>query len=167
MTYSPNYYSTIWAIPNRFPPCNINALSPRKTMHIRHSDKRVKIKRQIAAKINKSSDTRRRNERTRCQFHVGQTSQISIRKLILTHGRIRLELDAFWQGWRFAGHVFMAASRISARLRLASPGSGALPGIGAPRAQGKARLPGKWRKVWPRLSELQGVRNLRNTLAMN
>ena len=27
-----------------------------------------------------------------------QTSQISIRKLILTHGRIRLELDAFWQG---------------------------------------------------------------------
>ncbi len=31
-------------------------------------------------------------------FMWAQTSQISIRKLILTHGRIRLELDAFWQG---------------------------------------------------------------------
>ncbi len=54
-----------------------------------------------------------------------QTSQISIRKLILTHGRIRLELDAFWQGEDLQVMLYGGEPHIGA-VALASPGSGAL-----------------------------------------
>lgn len=54
-----------------------------------------------------------------------QTSQISIRKLILTHGRIRLELDAFWQGEDLQVMLYGGEPHIGA-VALASLGSGAL-----------------------------------------